>query len=551
MMDIDSSSIYTFLKDHYLFQSLKDEELEQITRLFKPITLQEGEVLYRRGQRGRNFFIVVSGDVVLDFEGDKNVHVGWREHFGEEALLSGRPRMASARAQGQITLLSLQEKAFHLLLETFPAIKHTLTAINQSDALARTRTFPWLGKEEDIRFLDRKHVFTFYARLVAPLLLSMLTSAGILLLNLNPLLFAPLSFLFFGGWVLWLWIDWGNDYYLVTTERVVWVEKVIWFRDQRREVPLGSVLTVNISTHQLQRLMGFGDVIVRTYTGNMPMKNAGHPSVLSALIQEAHYVAQERHKQTEMSKINETLRERLNREESQQPAPQQHEDQLLNGEEHIPRSSQSMSLIQQILNLFRARYEWNDVITYRKHKFVLCQRTWWLVITLIGLLVSFFARIVNLIISPSLPLITTLLVINALIVAYIFADWANDRFQLTPRQIIDVDRKPLGKETKRSALLENILSLDYERKNVLQRLFNFGTVAINVGDIQLDFENVSKPKLVQNEIFEHYNAALKRKEQEQAQRHRDDMVEFLAAYHRQRQETDHSEEESSETQSSP
>jgi hypothetical protein len=121
---------------------------------------------------------------------------------------------------------------------------------------------------------------------------------------------------------------------------------------------------------------------------------------------------------------------------------------------------------------------------------------------------------------------------------YIFADWANDRFQLTKNQVIDIDRKPLGRETKRSALLENILSLDYKRDNLLQRLFNYGTVAINVGDIQLDFENVAKPKLVQNEIFEYYNTTLKRKEREQAQRHRDDMVEFLAAYHRQRTDAD-------------
>ncbi len=535
---MDQPTIYSFLKEHYLFQSLQEEELEQITRLFKPVTLQKGEVLYRRGQRGRNFFIVVSGEVSLHFGEGRKTQVGWREHFGEEALLSGEPRLASAQAAEQTTLLSLQDRAFHLLLETFPAIEHMLVAINQSDALARTRSFPWVGEKEEIRFVDRKHVITFYTRLTLPFLLALLSSAGIIFLNLNPLLFAPLSFLFYGCWVLWLWIDWGNDYYIVTSERVAWMEKVIWFRDQRREVPLGSVLTVNISTRQLQRLIGYGDVIVRTYTGNMPMKNAGHPQVLAALIQEAHFVVKERFKRTEAAKIDETVRERLKEEERGKPSSTLAGDEMPTGEGTLPQTSESMSLLEQFLNLFRARYEWNDVITYRKHKFVLFQRSWWLLLTYLALWVAFFGRLVNLILSPSLPLLSLLLAVNTLVLVYIFADWANDRFQLTKNQVIDIDRKPLGRETKRSALLENILSLDYKRENVLQRLFNYGTVAINVGDIQLDFENVAKPKLVQNEIFEYYNSALKRKEEEQAQRHRDDMVEFLAAYHRQRQDAE-------------
>lgn len=124
-----------------------------------------------------------------------------------------------------------------------------------------------------------------------------------------------------------------------------------------------------------------------------------------------------------------------------------------------------------------------------------------------------------------------MLIADLFILGYIFVDWANDRFQITDRHIIDLDRKPFGRETKRSALLENVLSLDYERKNITQRLFNFGTVAINVGDIQLDFENVANPQLVQREIFDHYNSAVKKKEIKEADQRREDMVEFLAAYH--------------------
>jgi hypothetical protein len=161
----------------------------------------------------------------------------------------------------------------------------------------------------------------------------------------------------------------------------------------------------------------------------------------------------------------------------------------------------------------------------------LIKTSWWLWLLFILLLIAFFARLVNLISYPSPALLGILLFLAFSGLAYAFADWANDRFQITDKQIIDLDRKPFGRETKRSALLENILSLDYRRENIIQRLFDYGTVAINVGDIQLDFEFVAQPVTVQNEIFERYNAVIKQKEIEESQRRRDDMVEFLAAYH--------------------
>jgi hypothetical protein len=171
------------------------------------------------------------------------------------------------------------------------------------------------------------------------------------------------------------------------------------------------------------------------------------------------------------------------------------------------------------------------VITYRKHAFILLKNSWYLWLLFILLIVAFFGRLVALIPWPDLTILAFLLGINVLALAYAFADWANDRFQVTDQQVLDLDRKPFGRETKRSALLENILSLDYRRENIIQRLFNYGTVAINVGDTQLDFEHVARPISVQNEIFERYNAAIREKELAESRRRRDDMVEFLAAYH--------------------
>ncbi len=399
-----------------------------------------------------------------------------------------------------------------------------------STNILQRNDFPWIGPEEIIRFIDRKHINVLYGQLLLPALFLILTGIGAILLHLNLGIFMAITILISIVWGVWLWLDWRNDFYLVTSDRAAWVEKVIWLHDQRREVPLQSILSVNISSNQMQRIFGYGDVIIRTYTGNIPMRNTAHPEVLLDLISEAQEIAKARAQQTDKDNINQAIRSRLGLSGETGPMDEEEEYTDLVMEDG-PQLTETITPLQEFINLFRARYELNGVINYRKHIFILFKNSWWLWLLFVLLLVSFFARLVQLIPTPSLSLLGILLTVNVLALAYAFADWANDRFQITDKQVIDLDRKPFGRETKRSALLENILSLDYSRENIIQRIFDFGTVAINVGDIQLDFEHVAQPISVQNEVFERYNAVIKENERDESRRRRDDMVEFLAAYH--------------------
>ncbi|RLD03283.1 MAG: hypothetical protein DRI65_13200 [Chloroflexota bacterium] len=527
---MDSKTIFSFLHDHFLFKFLSDEELGQLLPLFNPIALEEGEILYRTGFPGRNFFLVVSGKMLIEDENQNGVIINSRGHFGDRELHREGVRKETATALESTTLLAVNKRGYIAILSAYPSIRTRLSALRLSANILQRNAFPWIGSEEIIRFIDRKHINVLYGQLLLPALFLILTAIGAILLHLNLGIFMVITVLISIVWGVWLWLDWRNDFYLVTSERAAWVEKVIWLHDQRREVPLQSILSVNISTNQMQRIFGYGDVIIRTYTGNIPMRNTSHPEVLLDLISEAQEIAKSRAKQTDKDNINQAIRSRLGLSGETGPMAEEEEYTDLNMEGG-PQLTESITPLQEFLNMFRARYELNGVITYRKHIFVLFKNSWWLWLFFVILLVSFFARLVQLIPIPSLSLLGILLTVNVLALAYTFADWANDRFQITDKQVIDLDRKPFGRETKRSALLENILSLDYSRENIIQRLFDFGTVAINVGDIQLDFENVAQPISVQNEVFEHYNAAIKDNELAESRRRRDDMVEFLAAYH--------------------
>ena len=541
---MESNDIFSFLHEHFLFRYLTDDELGQILPLFNPMSLEEGEVLYRAGFPARNFFLVVSGGLTLEDEGQNHKLIIAPGHFGEKSLYKDLPRTETAVAREKTQVLAVNKRGFLAILSAFPSIKSRLTAVRMSDHILQSFDFPWISDGENIRYIDRKHNNVLYSQLFLPLIFLILAGIGAVLLRLNLAVFIPIILIISGLWSVWLWLDWRNDFYLVTSDRAAWVEKVIWLHDQRREVPLQSILSVNISTNQLQRLFGYGDVIIRTYTGNIPMRNVAHPEVLVDLITESRELALERGRKTDKENINQVIRSRLGLGDA--PTPLVEVDEFTDLDmDGGPQLTESITPLQEFINLFRARYELNNVINYRKHIFILIKNSWWLWLFFITLLVLFFARMVKLIAFPSLTILGGLLFISLLGLAYAFADWANDRFQITDTQVIDLDRKPFGRETKRSALLENILSLDSKRENIIQRMFDYGTVAINVGDIQLDFEHVAQPMTVQNEIFERYNTAIKQKEIMESQRRRDDMVEFLAAYHE--ENTDSSTPQNEET----
>jgi hypothetical protein len=121
---------------------------------------------------------------------------------------------------------------------------------------------------------------------------------------------------------------------------------------------------------------------------------------------------------------------------------------------------------------------------------------------------------------------------------YRYIDWRDDVFQLTPTQVIDIDRKPFGRLSRRSAPLENILSIEYERKGIFQMLFNFGTVYITVGNTQLTFNEISRPADVQQQIFARMGAHAEELRQREIDEERERMTEWFKIYHEESQSKD-------------
>ncbi len=123
------------LKRIHLFSSLSDQDCEQLSKLLRLQTLHKGEVLFRRGDEGATFYMILSGQIKISVS--KRDHqmtlaiLGRDEFLGEMALLDGQPRSADAVATEQSCLYALNRKDFlSFLMTSEHAIHAVLSALS-------------------------------------------------------------------------------------------------------------------------------------------------------------------------------------------------------------------------------------------------------------------------------------------------------------------------------------------------------------------------------------------------------------------------------------
>lgn len=537
--------IASMLKQLNLFTGLRESEIEQIASRFTLRSMQETEPLFIGRQPRSDFYIVRSGRVFVrqGIGGQVTKIINAGEFFDEEGLLYGEPETAIITTDQLTELLHLDEEDLSWLLRQFPQIKPWLARTPESQDLVRRVKFDWLGEDELIVFLTRKHKALFVYGLFGPVALYAI-ALGILFLT------APAevsSTIWAGGvlcsgtlaflatlWGIWGWIDWGNDYYVVTNHRVVWVEKVIFLYESRDEAPLNTILAVNVTTSFIGRLLGYGNVAVRTFTGEIIFRNMPDPYRMVSIIEEYRHRLQRGSERGELRRIEEAIRARMSNERGLPVSPT---SVTQTESSQPPRPSR---LARFFTNFFTMRFEEGKVITYRKYWPTLFGKIW--LPSLGGLLT--FVSLIFLIYALRMRQITAktfevLLPVGLVILLFVFVpwwfykylDWRNDIYQVTDKFIFDIERKPFGTEMKKSAPLENILSLEHERLGLLGYLLNFGFVTINVGETKFVFREIHDPARVQQDIFSRINALRQVKEEAESTRQRQRFVDVLDIYY--------------------
>jgi CRP-like cAMP-binding protein len=111
-----------------LFKGLSKKHLKQISGLTTRIDAAPGKVLTREGETGREFILILEGDVEIR-RGDEVIATrGAGSYIGEIALLEHRPRTATVVATTPAVLEIIGQREFATLLEDEPEIGAAIKA---------------------------------------------------------------------------------------------------------------------------------------------------------------------------------------------------------------------------------------------------------------------------------------------------------------------------------------------------------------------------------------------------------------------------------------
>ena len=110
-----------------MFGTLAPEALRQVAKQFRPVSYGAGQLIFERGDPGKDIILVLTGRVrlsVLSAEGRELSfgHPGPGEIFGEIAALDGGPRTAHATAVTKVEAMVLSRSALDALVEAQPVV---------------------------------------------------------------------------------------------------------------------------------------------------------------------------------------------------------------------------------------------------------------------------------------------------------------------------------------------------------------------------------------------------------------------------------------------
>ncbi len=539
-MRVTQKEILALLNRIHLFNGLDQNQILILLSKIEVLEYETGSFVYEENASASNFYIIINGQVTIEMEterGSKKLSILKEDdYFGEDVLSETKIRRTSSRATKHTVVLRISgNELIKFISENqtiFPAFQIILA---NYETLLKYEA-PWIKADEVIHFLSRAHPYYLLGKSLIPFLLtvSALIFSAILYFQTTisvTILFPLGALLVLGGigWIIWNSIDWFNDYYLITNERVIYLEKVVFLYESRQETPLGAILSITKQTGLMGRLLGFGDIAIRTYTGVLYFRHLAFPDSVIKLLTEQWERAKKHLTQEDQEEMETLLREKFYPNENE--GEKEKKETTFTG----PTQVNSGWILTALASLFGMRTEAGGIITYRTHWFILIRKIILptLVILVLLTLLLFYSGGYFPFLSQDIffPVYGIIAIGVSIWWVYQFVDWRNDFYLITPDQLVDVNRKPLGLEDRRSAPIKNIQTVEYKRLGIFGLLFNFGTVFIRIGDTEFTFDYVQNPSQVQKEIFDRYTDLMIVDKDAQSDRERRRMADWMEAYH--------------------
>ena len=255
---------------------LDDGQIRALANRARIREVLRGEILMQQGEESDALYFVIAGQLrAADTSGDEprllNYHAA-RAFVGEQGMLNDQPRAATVDAISDAKLAVWDRPAFDWLMRQDNRCRTYFEDLYRHRERRARRPFP--GKQWDEVTLVRtgKHIMMLISALFAPVLL-LLFSLGVLIFLLVLDLDLPILTgvavgvpMFFSlVWGVFNYINWRDDEYIVTSKRVIHIERFVIYGEKRDEAPLIRIQDVTVVASNIwERLLDFYDLSIQT-----------------------------------------------------------------------------------------------------------------------------------------------------------------------------------------------------------------------------------------------------------------------------------------------
>lgn len=529
LVDID------LVRGIFPFNLLSEPELLRVLPFFEQVHFPAGAVIFSEGYPADAVYFMVSGTVKLTaWTRHKKKNLGTLtvgDHFGVESLGSGNNFLTRTECLSDVTALKVKTRRMMSIQDAFPQVRNVMELFQKTLNLTLKTDLPWLGESEHIELLSRRHPFFLFMRILVVGGITLLVSSFLFFAALaadHPtflMILTVLSFLAGIGFSVWSAIEWTNDFFILTQERVLVQKKLIGFFESRHESPINAILSVGVDTSVWGRMVGFGAVTVRTYTGDLRFKRLPFPHLVNELLEYSRQKARFEARQSEREGMRTALTQKIDSPSLEKTIPIK---TATKSRANMTYSSDSISDL--LAKFFNLRIEDQGNVVYRTHWLVLMGKIFLPTLALMACVLVVIAQFLGLFGAIPEAMIVTLAIVAGLGSLgwwiYQYYDWHNDVYIITDEQLIDLNKKPLGREEQRAAPVKNIQTVEFERKGLINLIFNYGTVKIKIGNEELTFDNVYHPSQVQSEVYARYRHLTENAKREEQSR----MADWIKTY---------------------
>jgi CRP-like cAMP-binding protein len=480
-----------------------------------------GDILIKKGEPGHNFYFIMEGQVrLIDEVNGRERIAGYLfegDFGGEFAFLIDGPQPATEEVAVDATLAVFDKDSFDWLVRTASKARERLKKQETFFEKEATTTFRGQQAHEVVVEHVGRHFVAFLAHLPGSILLMIMgVATAIFIFNFTGMsryllisgCFVGLGFLA----ALYVYVDWRNDDFIITSERAIHIERILLHGETRHEAPLTSIQDVSVIVPGfLAKIFDYSDLHIQTAgAGTFIFDGLGEADRLRDEIFKQRHKAQERKEAADVRTIRQTLQDimeakvELKAEEGSETAQEE-------------LSQPVIARLPNILSYYvpRVKEVHGDVITWRKNHFVFLKLVLWPLLN--GLVVGYLLLAAQFGYFPfqnqNWTVTLILLLISPLILlwyTYQYDRWLKDEYRVTPTSIIDYEGSAfnLRGERRRVGTFDVIQNSTYLTPNFMAKFLNIGHVVIETAGTEMTFtfKWVYNPAEVQQEVFNRWLA---------------------------------------------